>query len=242
MLGRWAKLITPSFSKRQGVSTPGPDDLSSTDRQFASSTTPLSSTSHSVDGTSSTAPTPAASDTSLDKEPCGWSQHNAKYASDPKLPAAVAALQTRLQRQPGLTIDVPLILSTFQNRFQQVSSSIQNSSVAAERKDHNIWSMSALKVLFTRAKLERWADLVAAGTEALTLEDRATQDAIMGDVGGNPLHDGFLEAGMAMPDLSAGMDPSWMMDLMPGSDPSTWFDGYVDWSTVVMNSMGSMEQ
>lgn len=245
MLGRWAKLITPSklHKDRAGI----PEDCLTGDGNCI--TTPASTETPSVSSTATSAPTPAASDSSQDKEPCGYNHHNPQVRSDPGLPVAVASLQLPLRQQPGLDIDIPAILSTCQARFQQVSSSIQKSSSSeAESGDHNVWSMSAIKILITRAKLERWADLVAAGTEALSLEDCATQDAIMGDVGGNPLQDGFLDGfgeinpGMGMPDFGDGMGPVWMMDLMPATEPTAFFDGYIDWSTVVMNSMGSVDQ
>lgn len=249
MLGRWAKLVTPAALSTGHAPIPFPDDPSYDERRHTDSMSP---TDHpSASSGVSAAETANASQSSLDKEPCGYSDHNAQTKADPGLPTAVAELQARLKKQPGLNIDIVAILSTIQQRFQQVAVSLQRSSLDRETKHPNVWALSAIKLLITRAKLERWAELVAAGTEALSLEDRLTQDSIMGDVGRNPLQDGFLdEADMSMmPDFGDGFGTNWMMDLMPqmqgqmqNTDPSMWDDGYVDWSSIVMNSMGGAGQ
>lgn len=247
MLGRWAKLVTPATLSNGNTPVPMPTDPSYDERLHSSSPRDHPSVSSGISSTE----TPSASEASLDKEPCGYSDHNMQTKADPNLPAAVAALQARLKKQPGLNIDITAILSTMQQRFQQVGATMQASSVDRETKDSNVWSMSAIKLLITRAKLERWADLVAAGTEALSLEDRVTQDSIMGDIGGNPLQDGFLDPMdlSMMPSFGDNLGADWMMEIMPqmqgqtqNTDPAMWFDGYVDWSSIVMNSMGSAEQ
>lgn len=232
MLGRWAKLVTPTALSTGETPVHMPEDPSYDERNYSSSPK-----DHPSASSISSAGTPDRSETSLEKEPCGYGEYNLQTKADPTLPTAVAALQSRLKRQPGLNIDIAAILSTIQQRFQQVGASLQASSVDKKSKDSNVWSMSAIKVLITRAKLERWADLIAAGTEALSLEDRVTQDLIMGEVGGNPLQDGFLD--MADIDMisgfgaDVGLDAGWMMDLgmqqgqSLGGDPTLWFDGYI---------------
>lgn len=248
MLGRWAKLVTPSTLSTGNAPIPFPEDPSYDERRHTGS---LSPSDHPSTSSGVSAAETANEEGSLDPEPCEYGDHNAQTKADPSLPAAVAELQARLKQQPGLNIDIVAILSTIQQRFQKVAVSLQSSSLDSETKSPNVWGLSAIKLLITRAKLERWADLVAVGTEALSLEDRVTQDSIMSDVGRNPLQDGFLdEADMSMmPDFGDGFGANWMMDLMPqmqgqmqNTDPAMWVDGYVDWSSIVMNSMGSAEQ
>ena len=243
LLGRWAKILAPSdlhkpldaasnlaaeAESRQYSSSPAESPS-----QFGMSYKRAESLAGSTAAASSSVPTPAAaSDASADKEPCQYTLHNPQLRADPSLPAAVASLSARLRQQPGLHIDITAILETLQSRFQDVSSGIQRSCIDAQWDEQNAWTMAAIKVLITRAKLERWADLVAAGTEALSLEDRVTQDAIMGDVGGNPLQDGFLEetGGMAIPDLTDSLGSDWMMNLISETQPSTWSDPTFNWN------------
>lgn len=244
MLNRWAKLIIPSKLRTERVvGSPGPQKPPADPRQYRLS--PPSAVS--------SAPTPADSDSNQDTEYCASSQHNRQVKSDPQLPVAVASLQARLQQQrPGLDVDIPGILSTLQGRFQQVSLSIQEWSASeAENGDLNVWSMSAVKILSTRARLARWAELVVEGIEALSLEDGAVQKYSSGeDVAWNALPDGFLGGfgagnsgmGMGMPEFGDGMGTGWMAGLMPGTEPMACFDGYMNWSPMMMDSMGSVDQ
>jgi hypothetical protein len=111
--------------------------------------------------------------------------------------------------------------------------------------------MSAIKVKITRAKLERWAEIVAAGTGALKIHEDKSRDTEMGDcrseTGVSTTLDGEGAAMsqntygnvFAMPDWNSEMP--WTSDVLQGVDPSIWFDGYLDWGAVVMSSMGNPE-
>lgn len=117
--------------------------------------------------------------------------------------------------------------------------------------------MTALKVRITRAKLERWAELVSKEGEnhSPSQQLKADMDTSMGDwdVTSFPQQSGNMPGaswdGMN-PNMSAdqmqmpnfyGSTP-WRSDLLTGVDPTVWFDGYLDWGAVIMNSMGTVEQ
>lgn len=165
----------------------------------------------------------------------------------------MASVQGQLGQFPGLEIDIPQIMSTLQKRFQDVSTSIQCQSVPAEQKDLNAWSMNAIKMFLTRAKLEHWAELVAEGVEALSMSDRprgggrtgvaaaaatgqgggkmmATEDSVMSDLSKSLLQEGFLQDGMNVPYFYGGNGQNpWVADMVQNGDASTWFDGYLNW-------------
>lgn len=176
---------------------------------------------------------------------------------DSDLAAAVAVLRTQLQTQPGLMINIPEILSAICNRFEHANATFQLCSVDTERVNKNIWMMTALKVRITRAKLEKWAELVAEGAESLGQENRTDGEQRMAE----------WQAAMHLPqtectgldDLGAfateyqqqpqeettwGHAPNlpWATDLLSGFDPSSLFDGYVDWNSVGMNVSPPMER
>lgn len=175
---------------------------------------------------------------------------------DPDLTAAVASLQTQLQSHPGLVVNIPDILSTICNRFEQANATFQISSTDAGNKDNNMWSMTALKVRITRAKLERWAEMVSKEGEnhSPSQQLKADMDTSMTDwafpqqAATGPLPDGVWNMSappmepdqMQMPN-SYGSTP-WRSDLLTGVDPTVWFDGYLDWGAVIMNSMGTVQE
>lgn len=228
MLGRWAKLFTPR-APRQGPSTPMPDDPSAVEQSVS---TPGSSAS-AISPAAGPTRTPMSSGSDMSDV---YNLRSVEESLDSMIPAAVVSLQTLVERHPGLIIDIPQILTTLQSRIMQVSASIKRCAVEGESKDPNLWSVSAVKMLIVKVKLERWAELVAEDTEALTLEDLATQDAIMGEVDGQLLQDGYLQDSM---DFGAAGGMPWMADLMEGSGDNTgWFGGYMDWGVGGMNPPG----
>lgn len=247
MLGRWAKLATPR-TMYQGE-TPMPADMSADNPNVAA---------YHRDR-----PAEKALDSNA-VMPAGFENRPMSQISmDPNLPAAVAALRAQLQTQPGLTVNIPEILNAICARFEQANATFQIASTESGKVDHNVWSMTALKVRITRAKLERWAELVSAGAQALSLDgkgDNATdttmeewrgaysqQQQQPGAAGSAPGFDasgnflgGNLQTDMNMEDFP-GSTP-WTSDLLTGVDPTVWFDGYLDWGAVIMNSMGTVEQ
>lgn len=242
MLGRWAKLATPRTMYEGGTPMPrcssaGNSSLAvyNADPQLpqnADSGIGPSSTYHRCDG----------------KGPC-------VHETEPGLPAAVGALQSQLQTQPGLTVNIPEILSAMCSRFEQVNSTFQVTSTESGKMDNNVWSFSALKVRITRVKLERWAELVSAGAEASNRENGSNNTVAAGQWKGsypqqnaNPGMDnaGDVQFGSLAQDQTQiqnflGSTP-WTSDLLDGIDPTVWFDGYLDWGAVIMNSMGTVEQ
>lgn len=178
---------------------------------------------------------------------------------DPDLTAAVASLQTQLQSHPDLMIDIPDILSAICNRFEQTNATFQISSAdgGSGKADNNVWSMTALKVRITRARLEKWAELVSKEGENHSpgQQLKADMDTSMGDWNMNfPANSGAMPDGSWDPNMPTSMAPDqmqmqnnygstpWTSDLLTGVDPTVWFDGYLDWNTIIMNSMGTVGQ
>ncbi|KAM0273714.1 hypothetical protein ACHAPA_001287 [Fusarium lateritium] len=246
MLGRWTKLTAPILTK---TPIPMPNDTSASnpnvelykaDSEYSASVSP------------SIATVSVAGSTAGDKDAQAASPFVLREGTDPRLLAAVAALRSKIQTQPGLSLDVTGILSAICSRFEEANASFQVTSAEPGASDHNIWSMSAIKVRITRAKLERWAEIVAAGTSALKIHEDDGRDTEMGDysnetggitsVAGVGVTSGqSIQAdGFVMPDWNAEIP--WTSDVLQGVDPSIWFDGYLDWGAVIMNSMGNLEQ
>ncbi|KAM0343196.1 hypothetical protein ACHAPU_008789 [Fusarium lateritium] len=246
MLGRWAKFTAPVPLTRAPI--PMPSDTSASnpnveryiaDSEYSASVSP-----------SNAAPSVAASSTIGERDTQATSPIVLREGTDPRLPAAVAALRSQIHNQPGLSLDVTGILSAICSRFEEASASFQVASRDPGASDHNLWSMSAIKVRITRAKLERWSEIVAAGTSALKIDgfrDTEMEDH-SSEAGGTAMMPGegaTMGLGMQadsfdMPDWNLEMP--WNSDVLQGVDPSIWFDGYLDWGAVVMNSMESMEQ
>ncbi|XP_044719829.1 tRNA processing endoribonuclease [Hirsutella rhossiliensis] len=232
MLGRWAKLATPRTMYQGGTPMPGCGGAGA-----GTSNMPVYAADHQPPPDGSAVP-----------------------ETEPGLPAAVGALQSQLQTQPGLTVNIPEILSAICSRLEQVNSSFQTTSAESGKMDNNIWSFSALKIRITRVKLERWAELVSAGAEASNRENsssdvdgsnaaglgpwRGPDPRQVGDGGMGGLAN--VQAGSLAQDQTQiqnflGSTP-WTSDLLDGIDPTVWFDGYLDWGAVIMNSMGTVEQ
>lgn len=244
MLGRWAKLATPRTMYQRGTPMPGCGSAGACHSVCPADPQPP------ADGLGAGAsPTHSRCD----------GRFQAFGETEPGLPAAVGALQSQLQTQPGLTVNIPEILSAICSRLEQVNSSFQTSSAESDKTDNNIWSFSALKVRITRVKLERWAELVSAGAEA---SKREKSSATAGDghapgpgqwcgdappaAGGGMGGPATLETGSLAQDqtqienfLGSNL---WTSDVLDGIDPTVWFDGFLDWGAVIMNSMGTVEQ
>ncbi|KAF4467796.1 hypothetical protein FALBO_5331 [Fusarium albosuccineum] len=250
MLGRWAKFAAPIPLPE--VQTPVPSDTSANhpnvelfkaDSEYAASVSSAKVTpSSSTPGTHVT----------HDKDPKECSQIVLREGTDPRLPAAVAALRSQIQTQPGLSLDVSGILSGVCSRFEEANATFQVAPSEPGASDHNLWSMSAIKVRITRAKLERWAEIVAAGTEALKIQEDNCRDTDMEDSSNSDAERSTMDGAEAF--LSGDMQPDalqmqnwnggtqWTTEMLQGVDPSIWFDGYLDWGAVIMNSMGNLEQ
>lgn len=238
MLGRWAKYTAPIPLTK--ATTPMPQDTSARDPHDEI---------YKADSaySASVSPSVATPSVTTGRDSHETSPISLREGTDPRLPAAVAALRSQIQTQPGLSLDVTEILSAICARFEEANASFQMASTEPGSSDHNLWSMSAIKVKITRAKLERWAEIVAAGTEALKIHDE-TRDTEMG--GSSTTETGAAGLGAAigqdmqsdvfsMPDWNPEMP--WASEVLQGVDPSIWFDGYLDWGAVVMNSVGSLE-
>ncbi|KAG6148643.1 hypothetical protein E4U28_003764 [Claviceps purpurea] len=232
MLGRWAQLATPRTVYEGG--TPMPAGIGSSIYNSDSQIRTKSLIENR--------PAPSHSRGGSPKQQYG----------DQDLIQAVAALQLQLQTQPGLIINIPEILSTVCERCEQVNSLFQQQQTCSpdEKVENTVWTVSALKVRITRVKLEKWAETVAAAAEAF---DRAgSMEAGQrwrgsypqtSDAAGNmaPAGNGIVNSGFAQDQTQIqnfmGSTP-WTSDLLDGVDPTVWFDGYLDWGTMAMNSMG----
>ncbi|PHH67320.1 hypothetical protein CDD81_83 [Ophiocordyceps australis] len=167
MLGRWAKLATPRTMYHGGPPMPG--------------TGTSSMSEYTADGR----PEPCSADRA-ESSPCQTAamayrrvegRETCPYETEPGLPAAVAALQSQLQSQPALTVNIPEILSSVCSRMEQANALVHQTCVESGMIDSNIWSFSALKVRITRVKLEQWAELVSAGADACSRESRGANTA-----------------------------------------------------------------
>ncbi|PTB68174.1 hypothetical protein BBK36DRAFT_1115307 [Trichoderma citrinoviride] len=243
MLARWARLATPR-AMYEGKTTM-PDDPSANNPNVALYNSDMANAQY---------------DPRMMQDKCGMPQGHMPRRpdlEDPDLAAAVAILRTQLQTQPGLMINIPEILSAISSRFEHANATFQLCSADTERVNKNVWMMTALKVRIARAKLEKWAELVAQGAETMNLESRTEADERLAD----------WQAAMHIPQTEcAGLDDmglfaddslqepqienswgnmahsSWTTDLLSGFDPNGWFDGYVDWNTMPMHATTSAER
>ncbi|KAF7550117.1 hypothetical protein G7046_g8123 [Stylonectria norvegica] len=255
MLGRWAKFTAPITPSQPP--TPMPHDPSANNPNVTAFKVD-SEYSASISGGSRMGTPAGSSPSAHGKRPQITDQIKLREGTDPRLPAAVAALRSQLSSQPGLALDVSGILTQVCARLEEANAALQVASAEPGVWDHNLWSMSAIKVRITRAKLERWAEIVTAGTGALKLTDGDDDDddsrdtnmeEIRGPETGESSMDGseeFLNNDLPPDPMQAssnwnGTTP-WTSDMLQGVDPSIWFDGYLDWGAVIMNSMGTLEQ
>ncbi|KAG5927639.1 hypothetical protein E4U42_002006 [Claviceps africana] len=230
MLGRWAQLATPRTVYEGGTPMP----------------TCAGSSMYNSD------PQILRAKSLIDNRPATRQNKGdglKQQSGDQDLIQAVAALQLQLQSQPDLNINIPEILSTICSRCEQVNSIFRQTSSSNEKTENNLWTVSALKIRITRVKLEKWAETVAAAAEG---SDRAagvdnvqqwrgsypqTSDATgnIGTPGSGLVSSGFAQDQTQIQNF-LGSTP-WTSDLLDGVDPTIWFDGYLDWGTLVMNSM-----
>ncbi|KAJ6781563.1 hypothetical protein PWT90_01558 [Aphanocladium album] len=240
MLGRWAQLVAPKpigepeDTQRGTTGLPSFEPKPQTSRGTAASPQSVSTMSMPPSIPGRLAP--------------------ADGVFDPDLPAAVAHLRAQLQSHSGLMVKVNDILLAICNRFEQANATFQISSTDARTDEANVWSMTAIKVRITKAKLERWAELVSKEGENHSPGQQLQADMdtsmtgwtapqaapmIQNDGGAWPSMDPNVPADQMQ--NVYGSTP-WRSDLLTGVDPAVWFDGYLDWSAVIMNSMGSVEQ
>ena len=85
-----------------------------------------------------------------------------RETSDPQLLEMLRILREQLNSQPGLRVDVTEILAQLVVKCEQAGTEMATSSSSGE-SDGNVWSLSAKGLNMTRAKLERWAEIVAQG-------------------------------------------------------------------------------
>ncbi|RGP73280.1 hypothetical protein FSPOR_2239 [Fusarium sporotrichioides] len=243
MLGRWTKftaqipLTRPPMPMPEDTSAQNPNvELYKADSEHSTSVSPAHATPSATTPSMCENHSQAASPIVL------------REGTDPRLPAAVAALRLQIQTQPGLHLDVTGILSGIYSKFEEANASVQASSAEPGTSDHNLWSMSAIKVRITRAKLERWVEIVASGTATLKIHDGDIRDTEMEDRRTSEIGRATA-AGTTQPGNEIQMDefgmPDWNEmplnpDMLLGVDPSIWFDGYLDWGAV-MNSMSNNE-
>ncbi|KAJ3494722.1 hypothetical protein NLG97_g3894 [Lecanicillium saksenae] len=240
MLGRWAQLVAPKpigepeDTQRGTTGLPSFEPKPQTSRGTAAS--PQSAPSVNMSQAIPGQPTPADG------------------VFDPDLPAAVAHLRAQLQSHSGLMVKVNEILLAICNRFEQANATFQISSTDARTDEANVWSMTAIKVRITKAKLERWAELVSKEGENHSpgQQLQADMDTSMSGWSAPPAAPMMQTDGGAWPAMDTNIPPDqmqnvygstpWRSDLLTGVDPAVWFDGYLDWGAVIMNSMGSVEQ
>ena len=155
MLSRWAKLLGPGRSAPIKVLPPQKPLFDPSTRipsgpasygaglapppDFASKSTPSQSHTHHDNGSHSL-------------------NNHLEVAADPSLSNAIAVLKAKLLALPDLSLDIIGILGQIHDRFEQVN---QETSKGAWKS--TIWDLGARKVLITRAKLERWAEIIASG-------------------------------------------------------------------------------
>ncbi|CAG9989781.1 unnamed protein product [Clonostachys byssicola] len=223
MLGRYAKFInSKALKKGLGATSLG---VGANNSQQGTTLCVEPQRSQSISGLTSPASTIAESPSSVEKEPCAFVPKRADEWSNPRIPDAVASLQERLDKEPGLEIDVTRILSTLRIRVQQVGNLLQQAAVPEETKDSNLWVTSALKILMIQEKLEYWANSVLQKTASLSLNDRP----------GDQAPDQFYQNGgnqysQDMVDFGSSMAFQWTGDLMHSTENFGWLNDYGDWN------------
>lgn len=178
MLARWAKLLGPGQARRgntvpdilvpqkivwdPSAVRPSPNSL------FGAGLAPLKpfDTSNDTETQSAKAST-TNQGSGLTKlpppitDPTQISASQFREVTDPGIPSVVVSLRSKLQKQPGLNIDIVGILASLAQRCEQVH---QELTEGADGGWHNdVWYLCAKKVLITRAKLEKWAEIVSMG-------------------------------------------------------------------------------
>ena len=206
MLARWAKLLGPGQARRgnnvpdilipqkivwdPSAVRPSPNSMfgagldplrpfeTSSDTETRSRTSTIANRSSSL----TNLPPPITHPTQI-------SASQFREVADPNIPGVVASLRTKLRMQPGLNIDIIGILSSLAHRCEKVHRELTEEG-AGGAWHNDVWYLCAKKVLITRAKLEKWAEIVAAGgvqteriTDSTTRNARAGNDARRADSG-----------------------------------------------------------
>lgn len=83
-------------------------------------------------------------------------------AADADIPRLVTALKVKLYPQSGLDLDIIGILSTLAQRCEQAHKEIMEASPDGSWNNNNFYIFSK-KILIARAKLAKWAEIVAGG-------------------------------------------------------------------------------
>ncbi|OAA62850.1 hypothetical protein SPI_04390 [Niveomyces insectorum RCEF 264] len=117
---------------------------------------------------------------------------------DPALLAAVMHLRANLRRQPGLQLDVPGLLATLRDRFEQSNRALRAANATkfgdAVARGITVWEMTARKIAVMQIKMQRYLDGSAAlhGTAAAPADMRAENAQQQNPVQhlGQPGHDG----------------------------------------------------
>ncbi|KAI1404292.1 hypothetical protein F4819DRAFT_136640 [Hypoxylon fuscum] len=167
---------------------------------------------------------------------------------DPAIPVAVRAIRNHLLSQPELQIDVPAILQAMATRFEQAREASSKQSGDDVAWENDIWDMAARKIKGTRAKLERWAELVAiSGAENREPEPTGVNDTREPEMAGGqgmegnwPMNSQGMDVCVQLNQGEWNSDSPWMNDFFEemGLDQNFFFDGPGDYGTVVLDSLG----
>ncbi|KAJ0122334.1 hypothetical protein J7T55_002847 [Diaporthe amygdali] len=206
MLARWAKLLGPGQARRGNTA---PDILipqkivwdpsavrPSPNSTFGAGLAPLQSFEKSSDvETQSKKVSTASRGSGLAKlpppitDPTQISATQFREVADPTIPSVVASLRAKLQIQPGLNIDIIGILASLAQRCEQVHRELTEEGTGGAWQN-DVWYLCSKKVLITRAKLEKWAEIIAVGgvstertADAATKNTSERNDIRMADSG-----------------------------------------------------------
>lgn len=204
MLARWAKLLGPGHARRgiaaQDILVPqkivwDPSAVRpSPTTVFGAGLAPLNPfEANSETEARSAGPATASRHPDLTKlpppitDPTQISASQFREVADPSIPGVVASLRTKLHMQPGLSIDIIGILANLAQRCEQVHQELTEGR-AGGAWHNDVWYLCSKKVLITRAKLEKWAEIVAIGgvpaersVDSSTKPSRAGTDVHMTD-------------------------------------------------------------
>lgn len=201
MLARWAKLLGPGQTRRgnavpdilvpqkivwdPSAVRPSPNTL------FGAGIAPLKPFETSSESPAQSTKSRGRRGSSLMNlpppitNPTQISASQFREVTDPTIPSVVASLRSKLQKQPGLNIDIIGILASLAQRCEQVHRELTEGG-AGGAWHNDVWYLCSKKVLIARAKLEKWAELVATGgapteraTRNTTRNARADNDVQM---------------------------------------------------------------
>ncbi|KAJ4292537.1 hypothetical protein N0V90_009200 [Kalmusia sp. IMI 367209] len=217
ILGRWAKLVTPSVM--HSVREPLPQDPSGS---YNDPPNPSTGT------TDVNANKPSALDSS---------------GEESGLIDAVATLKAHLVSQPELSIDVTGILSQLICKMEDASAAIVDKSQDAQGAGHNVWSLCAAKLQIAQLKIAQWTEITALNDkyqecrdeniQETTRESRTTTDEeVCQDIRGVHRDPGVLQSDGGL-DLHTAWSANATMTGFDGPlgvlDPFLWMDWEEDW-------------